>query len=172
MPSIDLGSVVGPQGAQGNTGPQGPQGVAGPSLISASTETTLNGVLAGIGNTVGVRLVDDAPTNLSNNLISSGAVFSALSLKADASDLEKEIIKVNMGTLTGTGGTVTVTKNTGNAAKITADHVVLAYELGNPAAQVGELTWTTSAGAVSVSGNINGSTTLVIYLGKVGTTVS
>ena len=75
MPTIDLGSVVGPQGAQGNTGPQGPQGVAGPSLITSATETTLTGVLAGDSGTVGVRAVDDAVTSLSPNLITSGAVY-------------------------------------------------------------------------------------------------
>lgn len=169
MPTIDLGPVVGPQGSQGATGPAGPQGAAGPSLISASTQTTLSGVLAGNGGTVGVRPVDASPTNLSDNLISSGAVFSALALKADEADLEKEIIAVNFGTLTGTGSSVTASKSN---AKITADHVVLAFAFGTPAAQTGALTWTTSAGAVSVSGNINGSTTLIVYLGKVGTTVS
>lgn len=78
MPTIDLGSVVGPQGEQGNTGPQGEQGVAGPSLISASTQTTLTGVLAGDGSTVGVRTVDGAPTNFSTNLVTSGGVYSQI----------------------------------------------------------------------------------------------
>ncbi len=78
MPTIDLGSVVGPQGEQGNTGPQGEQGVAGPSLISASTQTTLTGVLAGDGSTVGVRAVDSTPTANSNNLVSSGGVYTKI----------------------------------------------------------------------------------------------
>lgn len=84
----------------------------------------------------------------------------------------KEIIKVNFGTLTGTGSSVTATKNTGNAAKITADHEIIYYYLSNPEAQVGDLTVATSTGAVSVSGNINGSTTLVVYLGLPGTSVT
>ena len=80
-----------------------------------------------------------------------------------------ELIKVNMGSQTGTGSSVTWSKS--NAA-ITADHEMLAYALGTPAAQVGALTWTTSSGAVSVSGNVNGTTTLTLILGKIGTTVS
>lgn len=85
MPTIDLGSVVGPQGAQGNTGPAGPQGVAGPSLVSASTQTTLTGVLAGDGNTVGVRAVDATPTNNSTNLVSSGGVYNKITNDVAAS---------------------------------------------------------------------------------------
>lgn len=83
MPTIDLGSVVGPQGEQGNTGPQGEQGVAGPSLISASTQTTLTGVLAGDGSTVGVRAVDGVPTFYSTNLITSGGVYSQINAKVN-----------------------------------------------------------------------------------------
>lgn len=81
----------------------------------------------------------------------------------------REIILVNLGSQTGTGSSVTWSKS--NAA-ITADHVVLAYELGTPAAQVSNLTWTTSTGAISVSGNINGTTTLTVILGIVGTSVT
>jgi hypothetical protein len=79
MPVIDLGPVVGPQGAQGNTGPQGPQGVAGPSLISAETQTSLNGALAGDGSVVGVRTIDTTPNSThTTNLITSAAVANAI----------------------------------------------------------------------------------------------
>ena len=40
------------------------------------------------------------------------------------------------------------------------------------AAQVGAITITTSAGAVQASGNINGSTTLKVVLGKQGKSIS
>ena len=56
MGKYDLGPVVGPQGPQGATGPQGaagPQGLPGPNEITGSTATSLNGVLAGNGSTVG-----------------------------------------------------------------------------------------------------------------------
>lgn len=80
-----------------------------------------------------------------------------------------QIIKVALGSKTGTGGSVTWSKS--NAA-ITANHEVLSYSLSAPAAQIGDLTWTTSAGAISVSGNINGTTTLTVILGIVGTSVT
>lgn len=40
MPSIDLGRVVGPQGAQGPKGETGPQGVAGPQGVSGANGIT------------------------------------------------------------------------------------------------------------------------------------
>jgi len=82
---------------------------------------------------------------------------------------KQEIIRVELGSKTGTGGSVTWSKS--NAA-ITANHEVLSYSLSAPAAQIGNLTWTTSAGAISVSGNINGTTTLTVILGIVGTSVT
>lgn len=59
-----------------------------------------------------------------------------------------------------------------NNAAITADHVVLASELGNPTAQAGAWRVTTAAGSVTVSGSINGATTLTLILGKSGTSIS
>lgn len=61
MPTVDLGSVVGPQGPQGATGPQGPQGVQGdpgPSQVTGDTSTTLNGVLVGNGSKVSSKPID------------------------------------------------------------------------------------------------------------------
>lgn len=81
----------------------------------------------------------------------------------------KEIILVNLGSQTGTGSNVTWSKT--NPA-ITANHVVLAHELGDPRAQTGSLAWSTSDGAISVSGNINGTTTLTVILGIVGTSIT
>lgn len=51
-----------------------------------------------------------------------------------------------------------------NDASITANHVVLNSVLSNPAAQTGDWTVTTSAGSLTVSGTISGSTTLTLYL--------
>ncbi|MBP5460705.1 MAG: collagen-like protein [Lachnospiraceae bacterium] len=84
MPYIDLGRVVGPQGAQGATGPQGPQGVqgpAGPNHITSATATTFSGVLVGNGSTISTKSIDNSPTDNSSNLISSGAVSTALNTK-------------------------------------------------------------------------------------------
>lgn len=52
MPSIDLGSVVGPQGPQGV---QGPQGNAGPNQVTGDTSTTLNGILYGENGAVAAK---------------------------------------------------------------------------------------------------------------------
>ena len=77
MPVIDLGSVVGPQGPQGNPGPTGADGVQGnpgPNQVTNATSCNLNGVLAGNGSKVIVRPVDTQPTPGSVNLVQSGGV--------------------------------------------------------------------------------------------------
>lgn len=91
MPQIDLGQVVGPQGAQGEPGPQGAQGIQGP----AGPAATINGVNALIieaGNNIELsqsgsttRLsvpADAAPTEDSTKPVQSGGVAAALSNKA------------------------------------------------------------------------------------------
>ncbi len=96
MPQIDLGQVVGPQGAQGEPGPQGAQGIQGP----AGPAATINGVNALIieaGNNIELsqsgsttRLsvpTDAAPTEDSTKPVQSGGVATALSNKAPASTL-------------------------------------------------------------------------------------
>lgn len=93
MPQIDLGQVVGPQGAQGEPGPQGAQGIQGP----AGPAATINGVNALIieaGNNIELsqsgsttRLsvpTDAAPTEGSTKPVQSGGVAAALSNKAPA----------------------------------------------------------------------------------------
>lgn len=49
-------------------------------------------------------------------------------------------------------------------AKITADHVVIQAVLSSPAAQRSDWTVTTSAGSLTISGTISGSTTATLYL--------
>ena len=78
MPVIDLGSVVGPQGPQGNPGPTGADGIQGnpgPNQVTNVTSCNLNGVLAGNGSKVIVRAVDAEPASESQNLVWSGGVF-------------------------------------------------------------------------------------------------
>ena len=55
---------------------------------------------------------------------------------------------------------------TASDANIESDMVCVNSVLSNPIAQTGDWTVTTSAGSVSVSGTINGSTTLTLYLMK------
>ena len=93
MPQIDLGQVVGPQGAQGEPGPQGAQGIQGP----AGPAATINGVNALIieagnnielsqsGSTTTLSVpTDAAPTEDSTKPVQSGGVAASLSNKAPA----------------------------------------------------------------------------------------
>jgi len=49
---------------------------------------------------------------------------------------------------------------------VTADHVCIKAELGTPSAQTGDWTVTTSAGELTISGSISGSTTATLYLAR------
>ena len=93
MPQIDLGQVVGPQGAQGEPGPQGAQGIQGP----AGPAATINGVnaltieagdnieLSQSGSTTTLSVpTDAAPTEDSTKPVQSGGVAEALASKAPA----------------------------------------------------------------------------------------
>ena len=82
MPVIDLGRVVGPQGADGSIGPQGPTGSSGPNLIDTNTRSNVNGVLSGVNGYVRQKALDDTPTSGSSNLLTSGAVYNALASRA------------------------------------------------------------------------------------------
>ncbi len=61
------------------TGPQGPIGPQGPNVINSDTTTTFSGVLVGSGNRVTTRAVDTSVFSGSSSLITSGAVYNALS---------------------------------------------------------------------------------------------
>ena len=63
-------------------------------------------------------------------------------------------------------GTVSSLPRTVTDANIEDDMVVLNSEIGTPSAQTGDWTVTTSAGSLTVSGTISGSTTLKLYLMK------
>jgi len=49
-------------------------------------------------------------------------------------------------------------------SNITSEHVVVNSVLSNPSAQTGDWTVTTSAGSLTISGTISGSTTITLYL--------
>ena len=67
---VNLGSLAGPQG------PIGPQG---PNVINAGTATTFSGVLEGSANRITTRAVATSLLSDSSALITSGAVYNALS---------------------------------------------------------------------------------------------
>ena len=49
-------------------------------------------------------------------------------------------------------------------SNITSEHVVVNSVLSNPSAQTGDWTVTTSDGSLTISGTMNGSTTVTLYL--------
>ena len=68
---------------------------------------------------------------------------------------------------------ITVTSSSFNSlpqtisnTKITSDHVVVNAVLSNPSAQTGDWTVTTSNGSLTISGTINGTTTITLNLIK------
>lgn len=50
--------------------------------------------------------------------------------------------------------------------RITSGHVAVKAELSTPSAQTGDWTVTTSAGEAVISGSINGTTNITLYLGN------
>lgn len=62
-------------------------------------------------------------------------------------------------------GTITSLPYTKTISGVTADMIVLNYELGNPEVFSGNLTVTTSANSVTIAGTINGSSTVKLVLG-------
>lgn len=149
MPIIDLGSVMGPPGQDGvgTKGDKGDRGPDGPSQVTGSTSTTLNGLLYGNGSTVGTKVF--------------GADYTVYATESN--------IRVTFASISGTGGTVTKTASNG---LITANHEVVHVQWGNPAAQIGDVSWSTGAGTFTISGTFNGSTTAYFVLMKRGTAVS
>ena len=69
------------------------------------------------------------------------------------------VLSVDCGTISSLPATVT-------NAKITNDMLVLRTAFGNPSAQLGDWSVSTSNGSLVISGSINGSTTLSLYLMK------
>ncbi|MBQ7655029.1 MAG: hypothetical protein IJI53_09735 [Clostridia bacterium] len=72
------------------------------------------------------------------------------------------VLKVDCGTITSLPKTV-------SHAGIESDMETLRAVLSNPAAPLSDWTVSTSAGSVTISGTVSGSTTLILYLGKTRT---
>lgn len=166
MPYIDLGQVVGPQGATGATGPRGPQGVQGnpgPNQVTASTSTTLSGVLKGVGGSVTTVPVDSAPNSEhTDRLISSAAVAVALG---------KEAILLSIPAIGNTVSQVRI-PSSGSDDTITKELCPVWQKLSNPMAQTGPWEIDTRDGflVVKTNGNINtASTAYYAVLAKIGT---
>jgi len=73
-------------------------------------------------------------------------------------EIDKRIVSINCGTISSLPHTVT-------NANITAKHVPLMWRFGSPTAQNGDWSVSTSAGSLTISGEINGSTALYLIMG-------
>ena len=106
--------------------------------------------------------------NTTNNL---GLRMPGTSDPADVADLNynSQILDASvtaLRTLLVSCGTVSSLPKTVSNAAIEDGMVVINATLGTPSAQTGDWTVTTSAGSLTISGSISGSTTLTLYLMK------
>lgn len=96
MPEIDLGSVVGPQGAPGATGPKGEQGAQGPAGLNA----TINGK-----NVLNILAGDNIEIQQSGDDLTLNAVLKVLSVNGQTGEIT--LSAYDVGALPTTGGTLT-----------------------------------------------------------------
>lgn len=132
MPTIDLGSVIGPKGPQGvtgNTGATGPTGSTGPNQLTGSTSTTLSGVLQGNGSVVQAVASDATPTSGSNNIVRSGVVFNSLQRKVNP-NLLRNAYFIGGGTGRGVFPINTIGKTVYDEAGWAIDHWYVRGSLG------------------------------------------
>jgi hypothetical protein len=163
---IDLGQLtVGPQGPQGIQGIQGVQGERGlqgetgvgvPSgglegqFLKKNSSTDYDTEWSAIP--AYMELVDNANdndvliTNLSGQAIDSGVTIEDL-----------KVLQVDVPSFSSLPLTV-------SNANITSNHVEMKTVFSNPSAQTSDWTVTTSAGSLTISGSISGSTSLTMYL--------
>lgn len=73
--------------------------------------------------------------------------------------LENKILTLTIGAFSSLPKTI-------SNSKITADMVVLSCEFGSPTAITSDISWTTSAGQLRLTGSMSGTTTAVITLGR------
>ena len=73
--------------------------------------------------------------------------------------LENKILTLTVGAFSSLPKTI-------SNSKITADMVVLSCNFGTPTAITSDITWTTSAGQLRLTGSMSGTTTAVITLGR------
>lgn len=116
--------------------------------------------------------IDDAITAIEGDISDIQGDVSTLqgdvtTIQGDISDLQSadtalqayEPLRVNIASFSTLPQTV-------SSPDITEDMVVLGYSFSRPSSQTSEWTVTTSNGALTVSGSINGWTALTLILGK------
>lgn len=109
--------------------------------------------------TINIPTVDQTYSSVSTNAQSGVAVASAVATaKAEAIE-EIKCLVLTSSSFSSLPQTIT-------NANITSDMVVINSVLSNPSAQTGDWTVATSNGSLSISGSINGATTITLYLMK------
>lgn len=163
---VDLGQLTvgptGPQGEQGIQGIQGPRGLQGetgqgvPSggltgqFLKKNSSTDYDTQWSAIP--AYMELVDNANdndiliTNLSGQAVDSGVNIEDL-----------KVLEVTVPSFSSLPLTI-------SNANITSNHVEMKTVFSNPSAQTSDWTVTTSAGSLTISGSMSGSTSLTMYL--------
>lgn len=108
-----------------------------------------------------------AGTGTSSRVVTPSVFKSSVEALSESVAEKREVVVVSITSFSSLPKTV-------NNSNITAGMVAINAVFGNPSAQVGDWTVTTSNGSVQIAGTINGSTTLTLYLmkSKNGTSVS
>lgn len=122
--------------------------------------------VAGVGVATGTKNVPLTGADVPISSSDSTKVSTKLSgIDSDISDLETSVSKLPV--LVVTFSSFSSLPQTVTNSNITTDMVCLKAVLGTPSAQTGDWTVNTdTAGQVTVSGSISGSTTLTLYLAK------
>lgn len=159
-------------------------GYASESLVSSMTEFVDAAQRAAEEATTAVADVDnvnDVSVNASGHIVLSkvlGSTVTSDETVLQPGDIENDLLATTAGkvldarqgrilkTLVVDCGTINSLPKTVTNSDIESDMIVVKSDFGNPSAQVTDWTVTTSAGSLSISGYINGSTTLVVYLSK------
>ena len=107
----------------------------------------------------------DATLTIEGSAADAKATGDALAVKADAADVSTEVNKREV--LIADLGTVSSLPSEFDVTGVETDMVCIKAELSNPYAQTSDWTVSTdTAGKVLISGSINGSTTVKLYLMK------
>ena len=159
-------------------------GYASESLVSSMTEFVDAAQRAAEEATQAVADVDnvnDVAVDASGHIVLSkvlGSTVESDETVLQPSDIENDLLATTAGKVLDARqgrlltplivdcGTINSLPKTVTNTNIESDMVVVKSVLGTPSAQVTDWTVTTSAGSMTISGYINGSTTLVVYLTK------
>ncbi len=135
-----------------------------PSDTAKQDKITASGILSGDGSGgVSAATIDTTPTAGSSNLVTSSGVYGMIR----SYDRDQAIIQVTLSGVSSLPKTFSQTVPTGGyTPAISTDHVVINAVLSNPTAQAGTWTYTTGTKNFKITGSINGTTDITVYLAK------